>query len=240
MSRRQSGFSLLEMLVAVTLLSVLAALVYGVLRLGMRTWEAGSERIAASDLTRIGWQFVHGTLGSAGSPPSRLPDDPGVHFIGSADSLEFVSELPAWLAGGGFHVLHLSLVDGSGSQDGRLEIEAIPWMAYDDPELDPAEVPRAVLAEDVEGLTFAYFGVGEQGGEATWLDNWSGRESLPQLVRMQVQLADGTAWPVLVAHPRLGQDRQFAGTGDGELFDPVELLEEAEPDERLQEFDDAL
>jgi general secretion pathway protein J len=237
--QRQSGFTLLEMLVAVTVLSVLAVLVYGMLRIGMRSWEAGSERIASSDLTRIGWHYVHASLAAAASPPSRLPDDPGIHFIGSPDSLEFVSELPAWLGGGGLHALRLSLADSPDGRDGRLELEARPMIAYDDPDLDPAELPRAVLADDVGRLAFAYFGVDARGGGPAWLDTWSGRESLPLLVRMEVELADGSAWPVLVAHPRLGLDRQLAAAEGDDLQDPEEPFPQDEAGDRLQEFDDA-
>lgn len=239
MRRRQSGFTLLEMLVAVTVLSVLAALVYGMLRIGVRSWEAGSERIAASDLTRIGWQYVHASLAASAAPPSRLPDDPGVHFMGAADSLEFVSELPAWLGGGGLHALRLSLVEGAGVRRDRLELEARPMIAYDDPDLEPAGLSRAVLAENVERLDFAYFGVDERGGEPEWLDNWSGRGSLPLLVRMEVELADGSAWPVLIAHPRLGQDRQFVAAEDGGVFDPDEPPVDDGEAPRPQEADGA-
>ena len=112
-------------------------------------------------------------------------------------------------------------------------------IAYDDPSLDPAALPRAVLADDVGRLAFAYFGVGERGGEPDWLESWSGRESLPLLVRMEVELADGSAWPVLVAHPRLGRERQFAADDTEDLSDPAEPLPDEEMDERLQEFDDA-
>ena len=239
MTRRQSGFTLLEMLVAVTVLSVLAALVYGMLRIGMRSWEAGSERIAASDLTRIGWQYVHASLTAAVSPPSLLPDDPGIHFLGAADSLEFVSELPAWLGGGGYHVLSLALTEEPGAHERRLELEARPLAGYDDADLDPAGLPRAVLADDVERLAFAYFGVGERGGEPDWLDSWAGRESLPLLVRMEVELADGSAWPLLVAHPRLGQDRQFVAVEDDAVFDPDEPPVDDREDLPPQESDGA-
>ena len=239
MRRRQSGFTLLEMMVAVMVLTVLAVLVYGMLRIGMRAWETGMERVAESDLTRIGWQFVHGSLGAARSPPSRIPDDPGVHFIGSAEALEFVSELPAWLAAGGLYALQIGWVEERPGHAGRLELRARPYAGYADSQSDSDEHPRAVLAEDVEQVAFSYLGVPLQGGAPAWLDEWSGRDGLPILVRMDVSLADGTAWPALVVHPRLGIGRQFSeGSGD-DLLEPVVQFEEEIPEQEPPGFDDA-
>lgn len=243
MKRRQCGFTLLEMMVAVMVLSVLAVLVYGMLRIGMRAWESGVERVGESDLTRIGWQFVHGSLAAARSPPSRIPEDPGVHFIGSGEALEFVSELPAWLAPGGLYALQLGPLDAQSGQPGRLELLARPYVGYPDSGLDPEELPSAVLAEGVERLTFGYFGVPLQGGEPAWLDEWSGRDGLPILVRMEVSYADGSAWPALVVHPRLGIGRQFSESVDefaGEpLEEPLDGFDPDAPGQDPPEFDDA-
>ncbi|MFN3400986.1 MAG: type II secretion system protein J, partial [Ferrovibrio sp.] len=47
--RRDSGFTLVEVLVALALMSVLAAALYQGLRLGNRAWSALSARAAAVD-----------------------------------------------------------------------------------------------------------------------------------------------------------------------------------------------
>jgi general secretion pathway protein J len=219
MTRRQGGFTLLEILVAVMVLSVLAALVYGMLRLGMRSWEAATTRIEASELTRIGWTFVQSSLNDARSVPSRHEDDPGIHFFGAHDALEFVAELPAHLAPGGLYALRLYLDSGAGQGPARLQVEAVHFADYEN-RVQDEELPRAVLAEDVAALELAYYGASADSAESGWTDTWSGRETLPLLVRMQVALRDGTQWPVLIAHPRYGSAEQLEqGAAEAE-WDP--------------------
>ncbi|HNT58060.1 MAG TPA: prepilin-type N-terminal cleavage/methylation domain-containing protein, partial [Syntrophales bacterium] len=47
------GFTLLELLISLTLLSVIAVLVFGALRLGVRAWEKGEATIETRQRERI-------------------------------------------------------------------------------------------------------------------------------------------------------------------------------------------
>ena len=42
---RQGGFTLLELLIAITLLGLILVLLFGGLRLGMRSWDAGQLNV---------------------------------------------------------------------------------------------------------------------------------------------------------------------------------------------------
>ena len=56
----------------------------------------------------------------------------------------------------------------------------------------------SVLIDQVRNVAFAYFGVPGPKQKAAWLDRWSERDALPQLIRMRLTLANGAQAPDLI------------------------------------------
>ena len=57
-ARRAHGFTLLETVVALTLLAAMLAMLFGGMRMGIRAWEAGSGRGDRADQVLLAWSFV--------------------------------------------------------------------------------------------------------------------------------------------------------------------------------------
>src|SRR5205085_6680608 len=65
------GFTLVEMLVALTLLALMAGVLFGSLQLAGRSWEGGEAKAASVDAMRQTQMFLRGQL--AGALPKRMP-----------------------------------------------------------------------------------------------------------------------------------------------------------------------
>lgn len=224
-ARPQRGFTLLEMLVAITVFGLLVSMVYGMLRLGSRGWEAGGERIEQADAMRVGWTFLHRALSNARDVKSLQEDSEGLHFRGGEDSLEFVADMPAYLGTGGLHVVSLAVEDadlrpGEEGPDRRLALHRIPLLDYDQEGFEE-KLQSAVLVDQLESLQIDYFGAlqdddaraRDEGAE--WHREWIESATLPVLVRIRVQPYGRDPWPILIAHPQLGRDRKAEGESDG-------------------------
>ncbi len=233
---RMRGFTLLELLVSLMVFAVVVALVYGTVRIGSRSWQAGATRIEEADALRIGWSFVQRALSNSRPEPSLMPDSSGLHFIGSPSSVEFVADLPAQLGVGGLHVLSLQLDGQDGAGPSRLLLRRARLRRQGDADNGTAGAGRS--GGDCAGRgrdravdpLLRHDRRGRGGGGRRWHAQWQQQPNLPTLVMVTVQLEGGMHWPLLVAHPRRGDtDGRDASRGGRRGLAITRGAEEAEP-----------
>ena len=97
----EAGFTLVELLVAVTLLALLTTLVFGAIKYGARAWaETDHRAVAAADLSAVQDVFRHAIGGAYPAFASADPTDREVAFDGAGEWLALVAPLPAAIASG--------------------------------------------------------------------------------------------------------------------------------------------
>ncbi len=198
----ERGFTLLELLIAMTLLGLLMLGLFGGLRLGVRVWEAGDAQSADRMRIEAVQRFIRGYLGRA--RPLVVADRRGddvIAFIGRDDGLEFTTALPAYLSAGGFDHVALSLADLDGRKG--LILRHGPLQRRDDgrAELIPLdEAETAVLLDDVAAVEISYYGVRDRDADGEWTDRWDDEARLPLLVRIRIGFpeSDRRRWPDLI------------------------------------------
>jgi general secretion pathway protein J len=201
MRRRQHGFTLVEMLVALSVAALLVSLVYGTIRIGQRSVSALDRQVQQGEVMRIGWRFIHDAISRAG--PAADPARPDVRngFEGGPDRLVFVAEMPSYVGMEGtmrIGIGRLATAEGDQLVLTRQRLDEEPAAAGTE------GLEQAVLVERLEGLQIDYFGQVERGVDPTWHTSWDNPRNLPNLVQIRVAPADGTAWPVLTAAPQEG------------------------------------
>jgi general secretion pathway protein J len=203
-SHPSAGFTLLELLIAITLLGLLMAALFGGLRLGARAWERGEERLDESGRLQVVQNFLRERLGEA--YPLSTDDQAGqpvLAFEGSGDAVRFVTLMPEHL-GTGFAEFLLAVADRGEAKD-----LIVQWRRFDDPQdvrgaSDYDEPQTKVLLEGIEALEIAYYGALQRGQPAIWREQWlEARVDMPQLVRLRVVFFedDRRYWPDLIVRP---------------------------------------
>ena len=199
----QGGFTLLETIVALTLLGLMLALLSGSIRFAGQSRDAAASKIDSIDNMRIAQDFLRQTLAQA--HPKRWPKVVGRPYVfrGERDELAMAAPLTARVGVGGLFLLKFSLVD-AGKGKGKNLV-----MARAFPEPDAQEMPdftsanTTVLAENLAEIEFGYLGRDDGASDPTWRDDWKEGATMPEAVRVRIRPSHGSAWPELVVPLRV-------------------------------------
>ena len=193
-----SGFTLLELLVAMAILALLAATLAGGMRFGLRAWEAGQQAADRLEAPTAVQSLLRRQIEQAYPMLARV-GEPVIVFEGERQRLRFLTHLPPRLGVPGLADVALSY-----RHDPRAGGELLmAWQPLGERDR-PAE-SHSVL-NGIDALSFAYYGGETRTSPPEWRNNWTGAGFLPTLVRLQVRFRDGRVWPDLVVAPAVTVD----------------------------------
>jgi general secretion pathway protein J len=189
----QAGFTLVELLVAMTLLSFLTLLLFGGLQFGTRAWERSQESYGDEKALRGAAQMLMKEIALA--YPLPLPADARqIDFDGEPHSLTWLSAAPT--DNGAMTRLRLYQDDG----------QKIALMRQDEL-ADPSSPKVHPILGGIDAFELRYFGrrVGEK--SPRWGSDWRGQPRLPDLVHVIARIHNARAASLdLTVAPRLAGD----------------------------------
>ncbi len=199
------GFTLLELVLALTLLAVMLAMLFGGLRMGVRAWDAGTGRGDRADQVLLTASFVRKELATAFPWRFKDPLEVKLAFRGDRDGLRFVSMRPADIAGGGLSFVSFAYEPGRDAAGGRLVMRRAfaAADASDFSSLDASD-PFALL-DGVTEARFSYFGAESDASVPAWGDKWDRPQRLPTHVRIDLAMGSLRLPPLIVAL-KLGEE----------------------------------
>ena len=206
------GFTLIEMLIAMTLLGILVALLFSSMRVAAESWNAGEGKIVEVNRKAVVYQFFKRHLSTIRPLPApdsaQNPENgftPQQAFQGQRQMLRFAAALPAAAARKGMQMFEIG---ADQRNPARLMVALSPYQ-----QSETGQPERVALLDGVQGFAFSYFGKKEDSGEALWQDDWSGIDRLPQLIKVSINLNDGSYWPEMVFAVKITGQVNFGAVG---------------------------
>lgn len=209
-STKRSGFTLLEVLLGMSIMSLMMLLLFASLRICVQNWNAGEKKIAKINEAAIVQNFLQKKLQATLPLEADFFEEPEFSFQGDRESLQFVSAMPASASRLGLQLFNLGMKQVSGEEGKQLLVDIQPFF----PEAETASwrEEQIVILKKIKRLQFAYFGT-EDIGEPDWQNTWLEMSKLPRLVRVEVELISGEVWPVLVIALKI--DRVLGADSNG-------------------------
>ena len=185
------GFTLLELLCSVTILSMVLVSVYGTLNMGSRAWEKGERDIDKIQRMRVIMDLLGREIKSA-FPYEVTPSTLDTHkkfyaFEGKKDSISFVSTVP--LRGGKRGLSWLTFLVEEDKGLVVVERDALRTDIFKERDfVDKDEME--VLDEHVTRMRLEYYELKRRKdeGEGQWREHWDAekKKELPHAVKIEL------------------------------------------------------
>ncbi|MEW6380860.1 MAG: prepilin-type N-terminal cleavage/methylation domain-containing protein [bacterium] len=198
--KQEQGFTLIEVIISLTILAMIMGVIMGGFRLSTRSWEAGEKRLDEQQRMRCVFDILIQDIKSCMGilrPPKFETDAAGeatfdrnrqrwtVVFFGEAHKLTLIttaSGIDRQLKKGTLR--YVSYYLGEDEEKPGMNMEESPWLSQYPPPLDeetPApQVHRYSLYPDVIDITFQYYGIKKIAGEVVeidaepeWYEDWN-------------------------------------------------------------------
>jgi len=192
----KGGFTLVELVIAMTIMAMLSLALSGVISLGGRSASIGERKTEQARRFRVATSIIVRQLRSAApyEVPSEDEDEPEPYFIGERERIDFVTTLPQSPNDTGLAVVSYW------QEDDTLMMSELPYFAaFSGDRLDDRTehlVFSTPLLYNVRSIRFSYRR--SDFGDETWSDHWDAidEDALPAAVRIEVDptVPDGPAW----------------------------------------------
>ena len=203
---KNRGFTLIEVLLAITLLGLILAMAVGGLRAAQRASTTGEAVIEQTNNLRVVHQFVRRQLSLAQAMVIQREEDAEVptRFMGGRDWVRFVAPMPGYLSYGGPYVQQLAIEPGPNGRE--LVFYFAMLNGYEPGEIEQTE--GVVLIDGLKGGEFWFLSEDPETDQPVWDNVWEAVDQLPMAVELDlnVERDNRMVWPTLSAVVRVDTD----------------------------------
>jgi len=175
----EHGFTLLELMISMTMIVVILLIVGAAMRLGLRSVDSGEKRIASLERFRSSMNIVEAQIQSELPVQTQAQDPTGkpVVFQGDSDSMQFRSNFSLWGNQRGYVTVSYKVAaDQWGKQD----------LYVDESAIGVADKGQVKLFEFFDRIYFDYFYKDPNEEKGGWTEQWTNTDSVPEKIRLHL------------------------------------------------------
>jgi general secretion pathway protein J len=186
------GFTLLELIIALTITTVIVVIIFGALRVGIRAWEKGEKDVDIRQRQRIVLDLIKRQLASTSVSEVWSRDQQLVPLKGDNKSIEFVSHISI-VPDNRFGMVYVRYAVRQEKEDNKEHLTFYEMnIASSDNKMDagnPDEGNFSELLSGMNSIVFEYL-KDRPGEEASiWQKSWDPAvdEGVPRAVRITIE-----------------------------------------------------
>lgn len=194
-SYRPPGFTLLELIISITLVAIIVLIIAGAASLGYRSFNSGERKLNAVERLRASLTIIDAQVQSG--VPLTL-EDGGVkqyYFVGEQDTLKFSTNYSIWGGQRGYVIVNYRIeTDGRGKRT----------LFASEYKVGMENQKETKLLDGFDEITFDYYKQDETEEVGEWVNQWADEEMMPSRIRINLVKGANTLsyiMPVRVGGP---------------------------------------
>jgi len=175
--KRNAGFTLLELIISITLVAIIVLIVAGAASLGYRSFSTGERKLNAIERLRASLIIIDAQIQSG--VPLTL-EDGGVkqyYFAGEQDSLKFSTNYSIWGGQRGYVIVNYRV---DTDDRGKRTLFASEY------KVGMENQKETKLLEGFDEITFDYYQQDATEEEGEWITQWVDEEMMPTRIRVNL------------------------------------------------------
>jgi prepilin-type N-terminal cleavage/methylation domain-containing protein len=190
----EAGFTLLELLIAMTLFLLIIVILGGSLRLGFRSIDAAEKKMDVLERFRTSFGIITAQLQSSVPLTHEEEGTKKYYLKGDATNLQFATNYSIWGGEKGCVIVTYRL---EAADKGKLSLYA------SERSVGMEEMQEVKLFDDLKALSFSYFGreVTEEDGK--WTEEWSDDTRYPEQLKVNLSRDRGEAKILVPLYARI-------------------------------------
>ena len=174
---RVAGFTLLELIISITLVAIIVLIISVAANLGYRSFNAGEKKMNAVERLRSSLTIIDAQIQS-GVPLTS--EDGGVkqyNFMGEQDSLKFSTNYSIWGGQRGYVIVNYRV---DTDDRGKRTLFASEY------KVGMENQKETKLLEGFDEITFDYYQQDATEEEGEWITQWVDEEMMPTRIRVNL------------------------------------------------------
>jgi len=211
MLKNRQAFTLLELIIALTIVGIILLIISGTFRIGIRAWEKGEKDIDKQQRYRIVLNLVQRQLTSITYKKAIINDKEQLILKGDSKSFEFTSHV-SLKPENKFGIVYVKYMVVEGENETETLLAYEKNMVLFDKDFKFSDIDLNAFFElipNIQGISFEYLKSPELGleEEPEWQDKWDPEndQGLPLAVKLTV-INEPEATPYVVIAPFYQQE----------------------------------
>jgi len=176
-----NGFTLLELLISLVMIGVIAIIITGAIRLGIRTVNTGETKIDHLERTRASFNIIDSQIQSQIPLTFEENGEKKYYFHGDRGSLQFSTNYSLWGGQKGYVLVRYTVE----SDDMRKQ-----FLAVSENIIGTNNNREARLFPAVDAIHFEYFFKDPTEEKGKWVDKWTDTANIPEKVKFHLIYRD--------------------------------------------------